>query len=92
MFYQFLSNIRYIQTRIQMLKPKVNESLWKLPNQGLHDCKNEDKASTVRRSLLTLKNVISCLKTNIYSYLKTSGGQSYNQYLNVVYFFNTGLN
>jgi len=32
------------------------------------------------------------LNTNIYSYLETSGGQSYNLYLNVVNFFNTGLN
>jgi len=35
------------------------------------------------------KNVNSCLDTNIYSYLETSGGQSYNPYLNVVHFFNT---
>ncbi len=33
-----------------------------------------------------LKNVSNCLNTNIYSYLVTSGGQSYGQYLNVVYF------
>jgi len=35
------------------------------------------------------KNVNSCLDRNIYSYLETSGGQSYNPYLNVVHFFNT---
>jgi len=34
-----------------------------------------------------LKNVNNCLKTNIYSYLETSGGQSYNLYLNVVHIF-----
>ncbi len=28
----------------------------------------------------TLKNVSNGLNTNIYSYLKTSGGQSYNPY------------
>ncbi len=28
----------------------------------------------------------------LYSYLETSGGQSYNLYLNVVHFFNTSLN
>ena len=33
----------------------------------------------------TLKNVNNCLNTNIYSYLKTSGGQSSNIYLNVVH-------
>ncbi len=33
-----------------------------------------------------LKNVNNCLNTNIYSYLETSGGQSFNLYLNVVYF------
>jgi hypothetical protein len=35
------------------------------------------------------KNVNNCLNTNIYSYLETSGGQSSNQYLNAVHFFNT---
>ncbi len=35
-----------------------------------------------------LKN---CLNTNIYPYLETSGGQSSNQYLNVVHFFNTSV-
>ncbi len=35
----------------------------------------------------TFKNVNSCLNTNIYSYLETSGGQSSNLYLNVVHFF-----
>ncbi len=39
-----------------------------------------------------LKIVNNCLNTNIYSYLETSGGQSYNMYLNVVQFFNTSLN
>jgi hypothetical protein len=34
-----------------------------------------------------LKNVNNCLNSNIYSYLETSGGQSYNLYLNVVPFF-----
>ncbi len=36
--------------------------------------------------LQTLKNVNSCLNANIHSYLETSGGQSYNLYLNFVYF------
>jgi len=39
-----------------------------------------------------LKNVNNCLNTNIYSYLETSGGPSSNLYLNVVHFFNTGVN
>jgi len=34
----------------------------------------------------TFKNLNSCLNTNIYSYLETSGGQSINLYLNVVHF------
>ncbi len=38
------------------------------------------------------KNVNSCLNTNIYSYLETSGGQSFNLYLNAVYFFNASVN
>ncbi len=36
----------------------------------------------------TLKNVNNYLKTNIYSYLEKSGGQSSNLYLNVPHFFN----
>ena len=36
----------------------------------------------------TFKNVNNCLNTNIYTYLETFGGQSYNPYLNVVHFFN----
>ncbi len=35
------------------------------------------------------KNENNCLNANIYSYLETSGGQSSNQYLNVVHFFST---
>ncbi len=38
-----------------------------------------------------LKIVNNCFNTNIYTYLETSGGQSSNQYLNVVNFFNTSL-
>ena len=34
----------------------------------------------------TLKNVNNCLNTQIYSYLKTSNGQSSNLYLIVVHF------
>jgi hypothetical protein len=33
------------------------------------------------------KIVNNCFNTNIYSYLETSGGQSLNKHLNVVYFF-----
>jgi hypothetical protein len=36
-----------------------------------------------------LKNVNSCLYTNVYSYLETSGGISFDPYLNVVHFYNT---
>jgi hypothetical protein len=39
-----------------------------------------------------LKNVNNCLNTDIYSYLETSGGQSFILYLNVVHFFNASLN
>jgi hypothetical protein len=39
-----------------------------------------------------LKNVINYLNTNIYSYLETSGGQSFNLYFNVVHFLNTSVN
>jgi hypothetical protein len=40
----------------------------------------------------TLKKVNNCLNTNIYSYLETSGGKSFNPYLNVVHVFNTSVN
>jgi len=40
----------------------------------------------------TIKNVNNCLNTNIYSYLETSDGKSYNLYLNFVHFFNTSVN
>ncbi len=40
-------------------------------SQGLLPCGNNGTAR--------FKNVNNCLNTNIYSYLKTSGGQSYNQ-------------
>ncbi len=39
----------------------------------------------------SLKNVNNGFNTKIYSYLETSGGQSYNLYLNVK-FLNTSLN
>jgi hypothetical protein len=39
-----------------------------------------------------LQGVNNCLNTNIYAYLETSGGQSYNLYLNVVQFFNISVN
>jgi hypothetical protein len=39
-----------------------------------------------------LKIVNNCLNTNIYSYLETSGGQTYNLYLNVVHFLTPVLN
>ncbi len=40
----------------------------------------------------TFNNVNNCLNTNIYSYLETSRGKSFNLYLNVVHFFNTSDN
>jgi hypothetical protein len=39
-----------------------------------------------------LKNESNGLNINIYSYLETSGGQSFNLYLNIVHFFNTSGN
>ena len=39
-----------------------------------------------------LKNVNNCLNSSLFSYLKTSAGQSSNLYLNVVHFFNTSVN
>ncbi len=39
-----------------------------------------------------LKNVNNCSNANVYSYLETSGVESYDLYLNVVHFFNTSVN
>jgi hypothetical protein len=38
------------------------------------------------------KNINKCWNTNIYSYLETSGGPKFNQYLNFVHFFNASVN
>ncbi len=38
-----------------------------------------------------LKDANNCLNTNIYSFLETYGGQSFNVYLNVVHFFNISV-
>ncbi len=40
----------------------------------------------------TLKNVKNYCNTNIYSYLETSGDQSFNLYFNVAHFFSTHFN
>ncbi len=40
----------------------------------------------------TLKIVNYCFDNNIYSYLKTSGGQILKLYLNVVHYFKTSVN
>ncbi len=48
-----------------------------------YDCEMEQRP---------LKNVNNCLNTNIYFYLETFGGKSYNLYLNAVHFFNTSVN
>ncbi len=39
-----------------------------------------------------LEIINNCFNSNIYSYLETSGSQSSNLYLNVVYFFNKSVN
>jgi hypothetical protein len=41
--------------------------------------------------MLSMMTLIT-LNINIYYYLKSSGGQSSNLYLNVVHFFNTDVN
>ncbi len=39
-----------------------------------------------------LKNVNNCLNTIIYFHLETSGGQSFDLYINVAHFFNATVN
>jgi hypothetical protein len=41
---------------------------------------------------LASKDVNNHLSISIYPYVQTSSGQSFNLYLNVVYFFNTSVN
>jgi hypothetical protein len=47
---------------------------------------------TVPMEQRTFGNVTKYLNTNFYSYLETSGDQSYYMYLNLVHLFNTGVN
>ncbi len=54
-----------------------------------------DGARPPRTSLMeqhALKNVYNCLNTNIYSYLETSCGESYNLFIKVGHLFNTSVN
>jgi hypothetical protein len=51
------------------------------------------RGALYRLNLVLNKDVLfHCLNSNIYSHLETSGGQSSSLYLNVVHFFNTGVN
>jgi hypothetical protein len=47
---------------------------------------------SIANGTVHFKNINNSLKTNTYSYLETSGGQSSNLYLNVVHFFSTSVN
>jgi hypothetical protein len=44
-----------------------------------------------RNGTANFKNMNNCFNATFYSYLETSGGQSSNQYLNVVHCFNTSV-
>jgi hypothetical protein len=48
--------------------------------------------SEVLMEQLALKNANNSLNTNIYHYFEKFGGKSSNIYLNVVHFFNAGVN
>ena len=50
-----------------------------------------EENGVLRMEQHALKNVNNCLNTIIYSYLETSGDQSSNPYLNVVYFLTPEL-
>jgi hypothetical protein len=54
--------------------------------------KAKAKTKTFFNGTARFKNVNNCSNTNIYSYLETLGSQSHNLCLNVVHFFNTGVN
>jgi len=44
--------------------------------------------TNLKQSILETFNIYD---TNVFSYIVTSGGQSYNLYLNVVHFFNASV-
>jgi hypothetical protein len=50
-----------------------------------------ERAATVAMEQSASKIVNKCFDTNICSYLDTSGGQSLNQYLDVVHFFSDSV-
>jgi hypothetical protein len=61
-------------------------------NDGIELGMGSIKLFTAIMEQQALKIVNSCLNTNIYSYLETSGGQISNLYLKVVHFFNASDN
>jgi len=70
----------------------MNRSLKNDENQSLEvNGQENDLSSRNNHHNGTAHFKNSCLNNNIYSYLETSSGQSSNQYLNVVHFFNTSV-
>ncbi len=57
--------------------------------QVVQQCDQIDDSYSYTMKQRTLRNVYNCLNTNIYSYLETSGGKSYNLYLKCCSFFST---
>ncbi len=68
--------------------------IWEHNWQLIDDSRSiiDDSRVMLQMEQHALKNGNSCLNTNIYSYLETSGGHSSNLYLNVVQFFHTSVN
>ncbi len=54
-------------------------------------CKLRGESSLIMEQH-ALKIINNCLNSSIYSYLETFSGESSNQYLNGVHFFNTNVN
>ncbi len=79
-------------TRRQASLPNITSPWDKQTVLACHltNVKNESYYPISLQTLLmeqrTLKIVNNCLNSNIYSYLETSGSQSYNLYLNYVHF------
>jgi hypothetical protein len=92
-FKMFFQSVAFFQRkqRWKILFQKIK--LWKFPRNEviLHVWQNSPFQICVYAGIEehALKNVNNFLNSNIYSYLETSGGQSFNPYLNVVHFFNT---
>jgi hypothetical protein len=92
--FYFLTKTNYLNKEVSRTEPSpsLRPCLKRFENKMLC-CKHSFYfGKLILMEQHALKNVNNCLKTNIYSYLETSSGQSFNLYLNVDHCFNTSVN